>query len=200
LIVGVQNQNSLTKAQFQEWLSHKKGGADIEVIYKMLPMNIRIHALEAEAVDATIAPSPWGMYAESAGIGICDVQFSPGKYAQQLALVCRKDFFENREDVARQLPRMMVCSKGILKKNGMSTAVAKMTRFGKLALTLDLFEKAATFHRFDALPAAVAPDARFLTNAFSRLGQQAALPSNVSSSEQLASLLVSSHLNPHHVS
>ena len=32
LIVGVQNQNSLTKAQFKEWLTQKKDSAGIEVI------------------------------------------------------------------------------------------------------------------------------------------------------------------------
>ena len=199
LIVGVQNQNSLTKAQFKEWLSQKKGSAGIEVIYKMLPMNLRIHALETEAVDATIAPSPWGMFAESIGIGICDVNFTPGKFAQQLALVCRKDFFHDREEVAGQLPRMMVCSKRALEqKGGMSKAVARMARIGNLELALDLFEKAAEFHRFGDLPPAVAPDERLLTLALTRLGEQEVLPSNLASPEQMARLLVSNHIKPHH--
>lgn len=201
LIVGVQNQNSLTKAQFKEWLSQKKDSAGIEVIYKMLPMNIRIHALETEAVDATIAPSPWGMFAESIGIGICDVHFTPGKFAQQLALVCRKDFFHHREEVAGQLPRMMLCSKDALsEKSGMSKAVAKMARIGNLELTLDLFEKAAEFHRFVDLPPAVAPDEGLLAQALTRLREQEVLPSHLASPEQMARLLVSNHMNPHHVS
>lgn len=199
LVVGLQNQNSLTKAQFQHWLSKKEGGRDVEVIYKMLPMSIRIHALEAEAVDATIVPSPWGMYAESAGIGICDRGFSPGKFSQQLALVCREDLFANRQQTASQLTRMMMSSKDVLAhKSGMSKAVSKMTRIGNLALPLDLFEKAAELHGFDSLPSAVAPDVRELTLAFARLSEQGVLPAQVASMEQMARLLVGSHVDPYH--
>ncbi|MGL5016837.1 MAG: ABC transporter substrate-binding protein, partial [Luteolibacter sp.] len=191
LIVGVQNQNSLTKAQFQEWLSHWKGSAEVEVVYKMLPMNLRIHALEAETVDATIAPAPWGMYAESIGIGVCDPRFTPGRFAQQVALVCRKDFFESRPGVAGQLPRMMAAAREALQqRSGMAEAVGKMASIGKLELGLGLFEKAAALHGFDALPPAIAPDVQQLALAFARLAEQAILPVQVAAGEQTARLLL----------
>jgi hypothetical protein len=190
LIVGVQNQNSLTKAQFQEWLSHWPGGAGVEVVYKMLPMNLRIHALEAEAVDATIAPSPWGIYAESIGIGSCDTRFTPGRFAQQVAVVCRKDFFASRPGVADRLPGMMSAARESLKqRSGMARAVGRMASIGKLELGLGLFEKAAAFHGFDSLPPAVAPDVRQLTQAFYRLAEQSILPAQVAAGEPMARLL-----------
>ncbi len=195
LIVGVQNQNSLTKAQFQEWLSHWSGSADVEVVYKMLPMNLRIHALEAETVHATIAPSPWGMYAESIGIGVCDPRFTPGRFAQQVAVVCRKDFFESRPGVADRLPGLMLAARESLKqRTGMARAVGKMASIGKLELGLDLFEKAADFHGFDSLPPAIVPDVRQLTLAFARLAEQSILPAQVAAGEQMARLLASDPL------
>lgn len=194
LIVGVQNQNSLTKAQFQEWLSAWKGSGDVEVVYKMLPMNLRIHALEAEAVDATIAPSPWGMYAESIGIGVCDTRFTPGRFAQQVAIVCHKEFFESHPGVAHRLTRMMSGARESLKqRGGMARAVGRMASIGKLELGIELFEKAAAFHGFDSLPPAIAPDVTELARAFARLAAQSALPPQVAAGEQMARLLVSGH-------
>lgn len=191
LVLGVQNQNSLTKSQFQDWLDSWKGGQKIETIYKMLPVDLRIRALEAEAVDAIIVPSPWGMYAESIGIGKCDVRFTPGKFAQQVVLVWRKDAFENRDQVASQLPQMMAGSRRSLgQPSGMKKAVVRMANAGKPVLALELLERAVGFHGFDSLPPAIMPDAKFLTLALERLAEQSILPTQVAPSELTARLLV----------
>ena len=191
LVVGVQNQNSLTKAQFQSWLGHWKGSGGIEVIYKMLPMDLRIRALEAEAVDATIAPSPWGIYAESRGLGACDTRFAPGKFAQKVALVCRKDLFEDGLTEAVPFLEMMASAKRcLLRPGGMAKAVEKMIACGKPQLGLEAFEKAASLHGFESLPPAVAPDAQHLMLALARLAEQAILPAQVAVGEQTARLLV----------
>jgi hypothetical protein len=192
LVVGIQNHHSLTRLQFQEWLSQWKGHAKIEVIYKVLPMGIRIQALEAEAVDVTIAPSPWGRYAESMDIGTCDVWFSPGRFTQEVALVCRKDFLENHQDTAKQFPQMMASAMHSLKQPGeMAKAVRRMGGVGKPMLERELFENAATFHGYDSIPPAVAPDTRRLTLALKRLDELGILPAQVAAGEQTARLLAS---------
>ena len=92
LTVGIESQNSLTKGQSREWLNHWKNGGATELAFKMLPMDMMIHALKAEALDAIIAPSPWGIHAESTGLGKRDPRFSPGKFAQRLVVVCHREF------------------------------------------------------------------------------------------------------------
>lgn len=191
LIVGVQSQNSLTKAQFQEWLKHWEGSASIEVIYKMLPMDLRIRALEAGAVDAIIAPSPWGMHTDSIEIGKCDIRFTPGKFAQQLALVCNKEFFESHRELAGELPRMISSARRcLMQPDGFVTAAEKMSRSGKPVLALELLEKAASLHGFDSLAPDVAPDARLLTLALARLAEHSILPAQVAAGESTARLLL----------
>jgi hypothetical protein len=195
LVVGIQNHNSLTKSQFQEWLSQWKGHSQIEVVYKVLPMGIRIQALEAEAVDVTIAPSPWGMYAESMEIGTCDAQFTPGKFYQEVALVCRKDFLETRQDMAKQFPQMMFSANRSLKdRSELAKAVSSMSRISKPILERELFEKGASFHGYDSRPPAIAPDIQQLTLALKRLDEFGILPAQVAAKEQTARLLVADPL------
>ena len=63
LTIGVESQNSLTKAQSREWLNHWKNSRSIELTFRMLPMDLMIQALEAEALDAIIALGhPRGSY------------------------------------------------------------------------------------------------------------------------------------------
>ena len=107
LIVGVESQNSLTKAQSREWLRHWKNGRTIELTFKMLPMDMMIHALKAEALDAIIAPSPWGIHAESTGLGKRDPRFSPGKFAQRLVMVCHREFLEQHPDLSQTLVQVI---------------------------------------------------------------------------------------------
>lgn len=191
LIVGLQSQNSLTKSQFQEWIKQWKGSASIDVIYKMLPLDLRIRALEAGAVDAIIAPSPWGLFAESIEIGKCDIRFTPGKFAQQLALVCNKEFFESHRELACELPSMIASARHRLKQpNGFIKAAEKMSRTCRPALAIDLLEKAATLHGFESLGPDVAPDARDLTFALAQLAEHSILPAQVGAGENTARLLL----------
>ena len=132
LTVGIESQNSLTKGQSREWLSHWKYGASIELVFRMLPMDMMIHALEAEALDAIIAPSPWGIHAESTGLGKRDPRFSPGKFAQRLVMVCHRDFLEQHPDLSLTLAQGMAGAQTRLKDPATFTkSIERMSRCGR---------------------------------------------------------------------
>lgn len=191
LTIGVESQNSLTKAQSRDWLGYWKNGHSIELTFKMLPMDLMIQALEAEALDAIIAPSPWGIHAEATGIGKRDPRFTPGKFAQQLVMVCHRDFLEQHPDLTRNLPRIIAGARTRLQQaDVLENAIARLLKCGKPSVRSGLLEKAAALHSFTTLNQDVVPDVRKLVSELMSLDDFSVLPAQVAASEQTARLLL----------
>lgn len=191
LTVGIESQNSLTKGQSREWLNHWKNGSSTELVFRMLPMDMMIHALKAEALDAIIAPSPWGIHAESTGLGKRDPRFSPGKFAQRLVMVCHREFLEKHPDLSLTLARNIAGARTRLKEPATFTkSIERMSRCGKPLVQRDFLEKAATLHSFSSLDNDVVPDMQKLVAELMALNDFSVLPSQVAPSEQTARLLL----------
>jgi hypothetical protein len=191
LTVGIESQNSLTKGQSREWLSHWKSGSSIELVFRMLPMDMMIHALQAEALDAIIAPSPWGIHAESTGLGKRDPRFSPGKFAQRLVMVCHREFLEQHPDLSQNLAQGLAGARTRLKDPAtFSKSIQRMSRCGRPLVQGDFLEKAATLHSFSSLDQDEIPDLQKLVAELMALNDFSVLPSQVAASEQTARLLL----------
>jgi ABC-type nitrate/sulfonate/bicarbonate transport system substrate-binding protein len=191
LTIGVESQNSLTKSQSLEWLAHWKGGPAIEINFRMLPMDLMIQALEADALDAIIAPSPWGMHAEAAGLGRRDPRFVPGRFAQQLVMVCHKDIHERNPNLTHIVSHHIAAARTQLTDvSAFRRAIAKMSGSGKPLVRSGILEQAASLHAFPTLNQDSIPDIRKLVEELMSLEDAAALPAQVSPSEQTARLLL----------
>ncbi len=193
LTLAVESQNSLTKHQFREWLARWPAAVATKLAFKMLPMDLMVQALEAEVIDATIAPSPWGLQIESQGIGKMDLSFSPGKFAQRLAMVCHKDFLENHGGFIKTFPERIAAAREHLKDSGkFAHAVGRMAQNGKSAISGDLMKRAGSLHAFSTLTHDIVPDAHTLAAELARLAEFSVLPAQVGQGEQTARLLLSS--------
>jgi hypothetical protein len=191
LTVGIESQNSLTKGQSREWLNQWKNGSSTELVFRMLPMDMMIHALKAEALDAIIAPSPWGIHAESMGLGRRDPRFSPGKFAQRLVMVCHREFLEQHPDLSQILARNIAGARTQLKDPATFTkSIERMSRCGRPLVERDFLEKAATLHSFSSLDNDMIPDMQKLVAELMALNDFSVLPSQVAPSEQTARLLL----------
>lgn len=191
LTFGVESRNSLTKSQSLEWLSHWKGGPSIELSFRMLPMDLMIQALEADALDAIIAPSPWGMHAEAAGLGRRDPRFVPGKFAQQLVMVCHKEVHDQYPDLTHTMSRNIASARArLMDSSEFQMAIANMSLSGKPLVRSSLLEQAASLHDFSNLNQDAIPDIRKLVSELMSLEDASVLPPQVSASEQTARLLL----------
>ena len=124
-----------------------------------VPMDMMIHALQAEALDAIIAPSPWGIHAESTGLGRRDPRFSPGKFAQRLVMVSIAQFLEQHPDLSQTLARNIAGARTQLKDPATFTkSIERMSRCGRPLVQRDILEKAATVHSFSSLDNDEIPD------------------------------------------
>lgn len=191
LTLGVESRNSLTKHQFREWIKQWPGTGGIKLTCRMLPMELMVQAMEAEAIDAIIAPSPWGMHTEAGGIGWMDLRFRPGKFVQKLALVCHKDYFSSHRRAMDAMPAGIAAARTELKETGaFGAAVDYLAKCGKPTISRDLMARAAELHDFAALNQDVVPDSNTLSAELSRLADLAVLPSQVTLGEQTARLLL----------
>lgn len=191
LTVGVESQNSLTKAQSRDWLGHWKNGRSTELTFRMLPMDMMIHALKAEALDAIIVPSPWGIHAESTGLGRRDLRFSPGKFAQRLVMVCHCEFLEQHPELSQTLAQGIAAGRTLLTHPATFTkSIERMSRCGKPLVQSDILERAADLHSFGSLNKDIIPDVSKLLAELMALHDFSVLPSQVAPSEQTARLLL----------
>jgi len=191
LTVGIESQSSLTKAQTHEWLSHWKTGHSIDVTFRMLPMKMMIHALKAEALDAILAPSPWGIQAESTGLGKRDPRFSPGKYAQRLVMVCHREYLERHPGLSQTMAQAISTARARLKDNVTFTESSeRMSTCGSPQVRMALMQQAAELHSFSSLNQDIIPDVNKLISELISLDDFLALPSQVAASEQTARLLL----------
>lgn len=191
LNIGIENQNSLTKVQLREWLAQWSGAQSTRLAFTMLPMETRMEALQNGSLDAMIARSPWGIHAESSGLGKRDTRFQNSKYHQRLVLVCHRDFLENHPQLSQRLADHLACARNQLKsKENFSRAIACMTESGKPFVRPRMLEKAADIHSFSTLDADVVPDIPRFVSELMLLGDLAILPSQVTASEHTARMLL----------
>lgn len=190
LTLGVESRTSLTKLQFVEWLKHWKGSSSIQITYRMLPMSLMAEALAAEAIDAMIAPAPWGLHAEAAGIAKRDTRFAPGKFVQQLAMVCQREFLDEHRETMKSVSETISLARGRLGSSPeFEAAVRGMSRSGRPVLSLELLDKASLLYQFSSLDQDIVPNAEFLVAELARLAELTALPSQISPIERTAKLL-----------
>lgn len=191
LTIGVESQNSLTKSQTRDWLGLWSKGHQIDLTFKMLPIDLMVHALEAEALDAIIAPSPWGIHAESNGLGKRDPQFKPGKFAQQLVVVLHQRFLERHPAFVKSIAPQISAARCQLQSPAVFLeAIEQMTRSGKPLVQAEPLQLAARLHSFDSLNQDVVPDLQKIISELMCLNDFSALPGQVSPSEQTARLLL----------
>lgn len=191
LTIGVESQNSLTKAQSREWLAHWKDSLSIELSFRMLPMDLMIHALEAEALDAIIAPSPWGFHAEASGLGKRDPRFTPGKFSQKLVMVCHKDVLDQQPSLALSTCELISSGRTRLRTQAEFTAaIERLLKCGKPSVRHGMLEQAATEHSFTSLHLDCVPDIPKLVSELLLLDDFAVLPAQVAPNEQTARLLL----------
>ncbi len=194
LSIGIESQHSLTKLQLREWLGHWKGSQNTTLTFTMLPMETRMEALQNGSLDAIIARAPWGIHAESTGLGKRDPHFSPSKYNQRLVLVCQREFLENHPDLSDSFVRGLALARTQLKlPNAFSTAIESMAHSGKPIIRAEMLEKAADLYSFASLDHDVIPDIQQLVAELMLLGDLAILPSQVAAREQTARLLLTTY-------
>ena len=191
LSIGIENQHSLTKVQLREWLGYWKDGHSTKLTFTMLPMEARIEALHVGSVDGIIARSPWGIHAESTGLGKRDSKFSPRKTHQRLVLVCHRDFLVLHPQLCQGLPRSIACARDQLKHPAtFSKAIESMAHCGKPVLPAEVLEKGAHLHSFASLGCDLVPDISTILAELMLLNELAILPSQVAATEQMARLLM----------
>lgn len=194
LSIGIENQNSLTKIQLQEWLVHWRGSHNVALNFTMLPMETRMEALQNGSVDAIIARSPWGIHAESIGLGKRDPRFSPRELNQRLVLVCHREFLEKNPELSHNLARGIAQARTQLKApSAFSKAIEHMAHSGKPVIRAEMLQKAADLHSFASLNNDVVPDLDQLVAELLLLGDLAILPTQVAAREQTARLLLPSY-------
>jgi hypothetical protein len=193
LSIGIESQHSLTKVQLREWLANWKGTHSTTLSFTMLPMETRMEALQNGSVDAIIARSPWGIHAESSGLGRRDSRFNSSKYNQRLVLVCHREFLEANPHLSQKLSHGIALARTQLKSStAFSKAIACMTDLGKPFIRARMLEKAADLHSFSSLDDDIIPDIKQLVSELMLLGDLSILPSQVAASEQTARLLLPS--------
>ncbi|MES2475876.1 MAG: hypothetical protein V4640_08850 [Verrucomicrobiota bacterium] len=191
LTVGIESQNSLTKLQALDWLSHWKGGSAIDLQFKMLPVDLMMQALEADALDAVIAAAPWGMHAESAGFGKRDPRFVPGKSSQLLVMASQKEIHDHHPGLSQEILRTLATARADLATpNGFLHASSTMAKRGKPVLPHDDLALAAALHDFPSLNHDRTPDLPTIVAGLLALDAQAFLPPQVAANEQTARLLL----------
>jgi hypothetical protein len=191
LTIGVESLHSLAKAQSRQWLDRWPNSHTAELIFKMLPLDLMLHAFEAEALDAIIAPSPWGFHAEFNGLGKRDPHFQPGKFAQHLVMACHRDFLELHPDLAQSMPPRLAMARQQLKyPTGLSDATSLLSKLGKLTMRSSMIEEAAALHSFHRSTRDTTPDIPRLIAELMSLEDLSVLPSQVIPDEQTARLLL----------
>ena len=191
LTLGVESQSSLTKHQFREWLAYWPQAASVKVSFRTLPMELMIHALKSEMIDAIIAPSPWGMRIEEDGIGKRDTRFTTGRHTQRLALAFQREFAEQNLEAVEMLPTAVASARRSLRyPSGFADAVSGMARSGSPGIAKDLLVRAAGLHGFSAVDDDMVTDAGSLAYELTRLREFELLPLHVSPGAQTARLLL----------
>lgn len=191
LVFGVASRSSLTQAQIRAWLSRWPNGSQIQLVFKVLPMDLMLQAIKAEMLDGIIVPAPWGMHAEALGLGKIDPQFAPGPLAQKVVMICRRDAFGTRTKCFEAFAEDLTAARLRLRSSAiLHQATQEMARYGRPFIPPNLLEHAWKRHHLCESPGEKAPDADQLVHELKRLENLSVLPPQVAPTEQTARLLL----------
>jgi hypothetical protein len=172
LVFGIEARCSLTRYQILDWQSKVAGPHLEQPAFKVLPMELFRKALEAETIDGMVAPSPWGLQAETDGAGRVDPKFTPGANAQELVLICRREVTQSHAANFSELPARLAEMHRQLEdsKEFMKQAKA-MARLGPPRCDPLQLEAAAQLHLKGVSRRDHQPDRAWLEAALKRLAE-----------------------------
>lgn len=192
LVIGVESRNSLTRHQLHDWHARHHEGKLSDVIFKMLPMDLMVRGLAAEAIDGFIAPAPWGDLAQQQGKGKAVHQFKPGKYTQKLILVSRRHSAQHLASAPAMIDALTKARLELSKSDVFQEACMRLAASGKPRLDTKLLENATRIHASGDSLIDTIPCVDFLTSALTQLKNLAVLPPQVACNESTARLLLPS--------
>jgi len=107
LTIGLEGRLSLTRHQVLAWLAKVAPNHLDPPAFRILPIDLMQKALRAEFIDGFVAPTPWGLQAALAVGTKADPAFEPGKFAQQVVLVCTREVAATMAEAFRRLPAQL---------------------------------------------------------------------------------------------
>lgn len=189
IVIGVESSHSMTQQQFHAWLGPSAKG--MEVSFKFLPVDLTLKAIEAGTIDGFVAASPWGMAAESLGIGKLVTSFSPGAHAQHLVWVCKHGTMPcGMKDMDDRSSGLAAARARLRHTDSLELAVQHLNQAGQPWISQAVFRKSAELLLFTETYSDLPPDAGTICEALCRQAALDCLPSQLSASLQTASLLV----------
>ncbi|NJM39228.1 MAG: hypothetical protein HC845_16025 [Akkermansiaceae bacterium] len=143
--------------------------------FRFLTIELMLQAMMEDALDGFITAAPWGKIAMEEKLGILDHQFVPGKFAQRLVMVHRKEM---------QSPCVLDQVGNLL------AATERMTASGKPHLRSLSLENTANQYRLDPAARDIISDTATITRELQHLHVCEALPPQVAATEETANLLL----------
>lgn len=177
LVFAIEAKRSLTKLQIVAWLGKIAPSLIKRAQFKVLPMDLMLKGLEAEEIDGLVAPTPWGLLAETLGCGNVDPSFTQGEYSQEVVLVCHKNTVATHHSFFDRLPDALASSRRLLCEPSCFEATATvMGRQGALNLQLPLLQKASSLYLAKASTPDFIPATTQLHHMLERLNKFSLLP------------------------
>ncbi len=192
LVIGVESRNSLTRHQLHDWYARHNEGKLNDVTFKMLPMDLMIRGLTAEAIDGFIAPTPWGVLAQEQGTGKTVPQFKPGKYTQHMVLVRRRITTAPSFSLSSITTTLSTARSELENPACFHAACTRMAACGNPILEAESLQMAAQQYPCAEPTIDSEPTIESLTHALVQLKSFAVLPSQIAATETTARLLLPS--------
>ena len=190
LTFAIEARRSLTKLQMATWLNQTASFVPENSQFKMLPMDLMLKGLEAGEIDGFVAPTPWGLQAQSLGHGSVDGTFTQGEFSQELVLVCHRRTGTAHSALMKNLPHALADSRKQLRSPAVFAATAgTMGSLGGAAFDSSLLQAAAARYR-PVSPRDFAPDASILLSMLRHLAKFSLLQAALGDLESLSRELV----------
>ncbi len=190
LVFGIEGRCSLTRYQILTWQIQAAGKHLDPPAFKVLPMELMRKGLEAGTLDGMVAPTPWGMQAESEGSGRIDPKFEPGKYAQQLVLFCRRECSEAHASRFADAPAQLAAMHVQLSHDAEFMKVARvMSDLGSPRCDARRLKQAAMQHLVNVTQHDFQPDAPWLERELILLAERVPLGEGAYNAAELSKSL-----------
>jgi hypothetical protein len=159
LTFGIEAHNSLTLQQILAWQKRLAVKHLEPPAFKALPMNLMLRGLAKGELDGFLAPAPWGMQAESEGLGKIDTAFTSGEFARHLVMVCNERMMESKgAQISSAAGELRPLRDLIASPEALNLIFREMGEMGHPRLDIDVACKAARRYHLDALPDEFIPD------------------------------------------
>ena len=190
LVFGIEARCSLTRYQILTWQLQVAGKELDPPAFKVLPMELLRKGLEAGTIDGMVAPTPWGMQADTDGSGKLDPKFEPGKYAQQLVLFCRREAAAENMDLFSKLPaRIQSAHAKLGDDREFMKAARSMAKLGSPKCDPIKLQQAARLHLKNVEQRDFQPDREWLESELRLLAERVPLGEGVIQFAELADAL-----------